>query len=73
MGPSEYPQVYTSKLEDEEGTHAAHFDAYMTGFNFCYFENTFSPIVMKSCLNKMTVSGSDFPLTFPMTKSKNQR
>ncbi|KAI7873207.1 ribonuclease H-like domain-containing protein [Mucor mucedo] len=70
MGPSEYPQVYTSQRKDEDGAHAAHFDAYMTGFSFCYFQNTFNPIIMKSCLNRMTLSGFDVPLVFPVKKSK---
>lgn len=70
MGPSEYPQVYTSRSDEEEGAHAAHFDAYMTGFNFCYFQNTFSPTDLKSCLNRMMIRGSEFPLVFPMKKSK---
>lgn len=70
MGLSEYPQVYMSQINDEDGAHAAHFDAYMTGFSFCYFKNTFNPIVLKSCLNRMTLSGIDVPMMFPIKKSK---
>lgn len=69
LGPSKYPQVYTSEIDDVEGAHAAHFDAYMTGFSFCYMEQTLSKEELKSSLNKMILSGIDAILTFPPSKT----
>ncbi|KAG1457806.1 hypothetical protein G6F46_000487 [Rhizopus delemar] len=73
MGPSDYPQVYTSSLvptvkdqvEAIQGAHTAHFDAYMTGFAFCYLTHTMTPTQLKNGKNKLKLRGLDIPLTFP--------
>lgn len=65
MGVSKYKQFYTSESDHDDNAHAAHFDAYMTSFAFSYFQNTLTPLVMKSSFNKMAISGLRIPLTFP--------
>ncbi|KAI9362320.1 ribonuclease CAF1 [Pilaira anomala] len=69
MGVSKYKQFYTSESDHDDNAHAAHFDAYMTSFAFAYFQNTLTPLVMKSSFNKMAISGLHFPLTFPIPAS----
>lgn len=70
MGASPYTQVYQSKSSQMlYGAHAAHFDAYMTAFSYCYFRNTLSASVLKSSLNKMKLSHNKHPLTFPIKKT----
>ncbi|PHZ08482.1 ribonuclease CAF1 [Rhizopus microsporus ATCC 52813] len=74
MGPSIYPQVYSSSLDKDEpktdtrleGAHASHFDAYMTGFTFCYLSHTMDPIELKNYKNKVKIRGMHVPLTFPL-------
>ncbi|GAA5803801.1 hypothetical protein HPULCUR_009286 [Helicostylum pulchrum] len=61
---------YMSQIPTDDSSHAAYFDAYMTAFSFCYFLNTLSPLVIKSCLNKMLLSGLNHPLTFPIQNPK---
>lgn len=74
MGPSIYPQVYSSSLDKDEsktetrleGAHASHFDAYMTGFTFCYLSHTMDPTELKNYKNKIKIRGMHVPLTFPL-------
>jgi hypothetical protein len=69
MGPSPYTQVYTSRSNHTVyGAHAAHFDAYMTAFSYCFFRNTLSASTLKSSLNKMMISGLTHPLSFPIKR-----
>ena len=65
LGFSNIPQVYTSKNEDIPGAHEAFFDAYMTGFAFCFFLCTLAPSHIKACKNKMILSYIKTPLTIP--------
>ncbi|KAI8083359.1 ribonuclease H-like domain-containing protein [Gilbertella persicaria] len=70
MGFSKYKQVYLSDKSqtDIDGAHAAHFDAYMTAFVFCYFNMTLSPQDLKEVFNKIHIDRSIHPLRLPSLK-----
>lgn len=71
LGPSIYPQVYTSNpldIVDMEGHHTAHFDAYMTAFTFLYLKYTLSPEILEEGHNAVKLGSDNIPVRFPRGK-----
>lgn len=75
MGISTYPQVYTSdaiQMKNMERSHAAHFDAYMTAFVYCFFKHSFQGDKIQQFRNKIRLDFAPYALTIPTKPTKKK-